>query len=493
MTDKITLEDYNIWQYLFTNKITTIEIPADLEVGEYDLFDVISYDESNNRFLIRLKVKPFVYSPTLDFYVYYTKFENNTLTTYASKLDTELFLDDYIYQFYYTQKSVPCYLLLATRNLYLVSSYPGGIYPYASTYYLFNGDDGSNRKFRLKTQYNSQKVNNKEDIEVVDAEHKYCSLKLVLTDRKLCNNRGYGVGLSNLTKSIYEPPLPVVKEPVYYGCNNNLIEKLELPVDFECFVNNRQYDNYYVPVDYDNDKLQVNVRSKSSYPYLPLNRNVFIPIEYKIANSIRELSGYEYVKVARDFAGGFSILFDNDLTNVIDLDEHTLTDGFIRNDKETSFINGEINYVRIVNEGVLSLKNVELNSEVNPIINNGTLTIEECLINKLNIINNGVLNIINSNLDLLQTNRDLPFIHNTGEYNVINNNINFNSNFNNNSIIFIRTNELKEELLQNNDWDYNVTYTEDETNYNILGNGFIYSNLDDDSLILKNLEVSEDV
>ena len=119
------MEDYNTWNYLFDNKITVIEIPADLEVKDYGLFEVVS--QSDDMFTIWLKVKPYVSTvDMINYYLYYTKYENNNLTTYRSQL-LDLIFGDYCFE--YRKKNVPCYLLLDSKGLGMMGQYPGGIYP----------------------------------------------------------------------------------------------------------------------------------------------------------------------------------------------------------------------------------------------------------------------------------------------------------------------------------------------------------------------------
>ena len=487
MSEKVTLEDWNTWHYLFDNKITVIEIPADLEVKDYGLFEVVS-KTSNDMFTISLKVKPYTNTSPVDireWYLYYTKYENNNLTTYRSKL-LNLTYGDYCFE--YKKKNVPCYLLLDGKGLGLIGQYPSAVYPYASKYYLFNGDDGADRKFRLITQYQSQKINNKEFIEVVDDEHKYCSLKLAIEDRELVNQIGNGIVLFGLTKSLYEPPLITIKEPLYLGCNNDLSSKFNSPIDFEVYINNKQYNNYNLPVDYERDYLLVNVKSKSEYPYLPLNKKYQVPVEYKFAENKSELNQHEYIKLKDDMTS-FDLTFEG-FDNTIDLNKHVMLKGVVTNNKKTTFKDGTIQSCIIVNNDDFTFEDITFNGNSNKIVNNGTLTINECLVNYLNIINNGELNIINSELDLSATTLDLPFIHNIGKYFIENNKVNVTGAFTDNNIIFIRGLIDANILLNSNTWDYDVEYTEDETTYNITGNGFVYSNIDDDTIILRNLEVS---
>lgn len=482
MADKITLEDYNTWQYLFNNINKMLNIPKTIKAGDdAGVYKVLS--------------KPSYYNVQVNI-DYFTRDGGNS-TGLISKENghiTVLGISNVSSHIFVLQSvdfgDEGIYIPL-NNDLRLTSESDGFLYPIFpkyNKYYLFNEDNGDKRKYYLNTLYDTLKINNKEDMQIDDEGNKYCKLSTVINDNKLTNQQNHGYYLSDWKISLYEPPLITIEEPLYIGCNNNLSSKFNSPITFETFVNNKKYTTYPVPVSFKNDYLLVNVKSKSEYPYLPLNKKFQVPVEYKFAENNSDLTKYEYIKLKKDMVT-FDLTFEG-FDNTIDLNKHILLNGVVTNNKKTTFKAGTIQSCIIVNNDNFTFEDITFNGNANKIVNNGTLTINKCLINKLNIINNGELNIINSELDLSATRQDLPFIHNISEYNIENNNINVTGAFKDNNIIFIRGLNDANTLLNNNTWSYDVEYTEEETIYNITGNGFIYSNIDEDTIILKNLEVS---
>lgn len=475
----MTLEDWNTWQYLFKNKIFLVEIDTSTP-NNTDLYQVSNYSQQNR--IVRLK-----FTPKYGIYVYYKYKQNGTLTTVATTSHTTLYIPVNVEKIYLC--------IMQDKNTYGEWSF----IPENLSYLLFREDSLENKVFKLKKNcgespnlysldslgniINTYPIQNEDGVD-------YVPLKVIESDYITSNTLTpfyYGFKLDK--KYIYEPPLITIDEPFYYGCNNNVTDKFDSPVDFEAYINNKQYDVYNIPLDYEKDYLLVNVKSKSEYPYLPLDKQYQVPIEYKIAETIDELTLFDYVKLGGDLSG-FELIFAGN-QNVVDLDNHTLLNGIITNNKETTFKNGQLQSVTIINNDDLSLTNIDFKGAFNKIVNNGELTIDECLVNRLNIINNGTITINNSNLDLTATSIDLPFLHNTGDYHIINNDVKVTGAFNDNNIIFIRG-MTTDDFKMNNDWEYDVEYTEDETTYHITGDGFTYSNIDEDTLILSGL-VIEDV
>lgn len=476
---KTTLEDWNTWDFLFNNLIPTIIISGDEIVeGDYGSYGItiISSGYSYKNLEVELKAD---YDLFNDKYVYvYILDPNGEIWDYECEVN-----DDKIY---FALEETDILIIPLKSDLIITGIHGyGAILPYYAKYYIFTGDDGRNRLFRLNTiAKDGTSINN--GIDTVQSSNgvKYCNLSTVLPMRELFYENA-GLDLSNAFVDIYRPPLWKIIEPFYIGCTNNISDKLTSDVDLTTYISNKQETKYYIPLDYNKDYLNIRLNSKSQTPYLPMNVTTQIPVITKEITNVSDLGKYEYSKLANDFINQMGVTFESQIKSRLDLNDYSIQGMDFNVENELILENGWIMQAKIINNGVLTVQNAVLSQGT--IINNGTLTLSASNLYYINIVNNGKLIIKDCDeIFIADMNKDMPFIHNTGTYTIINNNIECRGEFDDNSLIFIRSENVKN-ILENNNFTYHITFD----NYRIDGNGFIYSNIDDDTLILKNLTSEE--
>lgn len=484
MSNHITLEDVNTWNYLFENQYYVLEIPGDFALGdETELYKVTH--TAGSSFGITLKVDPYkVWNESLNdyqaflyyigedaFHVMRNRYQNGEILILAP-------------QGYTT------YLFLENSNFEIIDTYPSGVLPKYFKYYLFNGDTGENRRYLLNTEMGTGVlVNETEYIQKIDGI-KSVSLEMVVSDEKLSimvNGQELGISFSDWKIPLYEPPLVEIIDNFYIGCNNKISDVISSPVTTEYLINNKSEEYIVIPEDTTKESQLVNVVTTSEYPYLPLDSYFEVPIDYYVVDDASDFELKEYT-VFEVQLRGITQEFNN-IKHTIDMQENRFRECELTVNYETIIKNAELLDNTIINNSELTITNSVFAN--NKIINNGTLIIENCTGNKFNIINNGELIIKDSTFNLQETSYDLPFIHNTGTVTIQNNIITNTSYFENSSIIFIRGLDNVNDLIKDNTFNYDgCLYTEDGVSYRIYGNGFIYSNIDDDSVILKDLVIS---
>lgn len=483
MANHITLEDVNTLDYLFGNEYSVLKLPADIAYGdETDLYNV-NYQQ-DNKLGITLKINPYtVFDEGTNkyiAYIYYTENHNFHITR-INYQNQEILV--------YTPVGHDVYLFLENTNFEVINNYPTGVLPKYFKYYFFNDDTGENRRYLLNTRMSSTTyVNNKEYIQW-DDEIATVSLKMVVEEEKLSievNGSEMGISFSDWKIPLYEPPLVEITGEFYIGCNNKISDVISSPVTSEYFINNKSEEYILISEDTTKEAQLVNVVTTSEYPYLPLDSYFEVPIDYYIVSDPNDFELKEYTVFDVQLRGITQEL--NDIKHTIDMRENRFRECNLTINFETIIKNAELMDNTIINNAELTIIDGEFKD--NKIINNGTLVIDGCSGNKFNIINNGELIIKNSNFDLDETTYDLPFIHNTGSVLIQNNTITNGGVYENSSIIFIRGLDNVNDLIKDNTFTYDTCiYSEDSTVYTINGNGFIYSNIDDDSIILKDLEV----
>lgn len=485
MVKHVTLEDINTWDYLFGNSYQVLELPADIAYGdETDLYEVTH--QSGGSLGITLKVDPYkIFNENINDYMYFLYYlDSDTFHIQRNRYQSgEIAV--------LTPNNKTNYLFLDNNNFEVINGYPSGVLPKYFKYYFFDDDTGENRRYLLNTHMGTGVlVNNTEYIQKINGI-KSLSLDMVVTDEKLSidvSGTEIGVSFSDWKIPLYEPPLVEVTGEFYIGCNNKISDVFSSPVDSEYYINNKEEEYILIPEDTEKDNQLVNVVTTSEYPYLPLNTYFEVPIEYYIIDDPVDFELKEYSVFNTDLTYLAEEL--NEIKHTLDMNNHLLIECELAINFETIIKNATFLDNTIINNAELTIINGDFAEA--KIINNGTLIIDNCNGNKFNIINNGELIIKNSNFDLEETGYDLPFIHNQGTVLIQNNTIsNQNSGYENSSIIFIRGLDNVNDLIKDNTFNYEAcTYIEDETTYTINGNGFIYSNIDDDSVILRDLEVS---
>ena len=484
LTNHITLEDINTWNYLFGNNYQVLKLPANIAYGdETDLYEVTH--QSGSSLGITLKIDPYkIYDENIsDYRAFLYYLENDTFHIMKNRYQNSQILiltpngtSDY-------------YLFLDNNNFEIINGYPSGVLPKYFKYYFFDGDTGENRRYLLKTHMGTGVLVNETEYIQKDGDIKTVSLEMVVSDEKLSIDVGgteIGVQFSDWKIPLYEPPLVEITDEFYIGCNNTISDVFSSPVDAEFYINNKSEENILIPEDTTKDSQLVNVVTTSEYPYLPLDTFFEVPINYYIVDDPNDFELKEYTVFNTQLRGITQEL--NDIKHTIDMNENRFRQSNLTINFETIIKNAVLMDNTIINNAELTITNGEFAD--NKIINNGTLIIDGCTGNKFNIINNGELIIKNSNFDLDETYNDLPFIHNTGSVLIQNNTIENGGVYENSSIIFIRGLDNVNDLIKDNTFNYdNCIYSEDGTVYTISGNGFIYSNIDDDSIILKELEV----
>lgn len=483
MANHITLEDINTWNYLFGNNYQVIKIPGDFSLGEETEFYKVTHTAGSS-FGITLKVDPYkVWNESLnDYQAFLYYLDDNTFHIMRNRYQNGNIL-------ILAPTGYPTYLFLDNSNFEPINGYPSGVLPKYFKYYFFDSDTGENRRYLLDTHMGTGVLVNGTEYIQKNGDIKTVSLEMVVSDEKLSIDAGgteIGISFSDWKIPLYEPPLVEITGEFYIGCNNKISDVISSPVTAEYFINNKSEEYILIPEDTTKDTQLVNVVTTSEYPYLPLDSYFEVPINYYIVDDPNDFELKEYTVFDIALRGITQEL--NDIKHSIDMNENRLRECNLTVNFETIIKNAVLWENTIVNNAELTITNGEFAD--NKIINNGTLIIDDCSGNKFNIINNGELVIKNSNFDLDETTDDLPFIHNTGSVLIQNNTIANGGVYENSSIIFIRGLDNVNDLIKDNTFNYdNCIYSEDGTTYTISGNGFIYSNIDDDSIILKELEV----
>ena len=467
---KTTFEDWVSWNYLFSGLYSPFIIDSDQDVGDYGGYKILS---KSNSIITVLSYCDLDIKDTHTIYVFR---KGETVERIATSVTDNIFnLPYYENNIYY----VPLFSDLETEKYGA-----GAVLPYYAKYYLFSDDDGDNRLYPLNTLLpDGEMINHNHDTVISQDNRKYCNLSTIVEDEYLSYTDA-GVDLSNSFIESYSPPLWNIVEPFYIGCKNTIEDKITSDVELTTYINNKTETEYYIPLDYNKDYLNVRLTSKSQFPYLPMDITTQIPIITKEINNVNDLGKYEYSKLVTDFDGHGNITFESAINSRLNLNSHRLKKIDFTVENELNIENGQIMEAKFVNDGVSLLQNVSFTDLT--IINNGVLTVSESFVFHTNIINNGELIIKDSYVTLTDEDKDMPFIHNTGTYSLLNNDILSAGEFDNNSVIFIRSGNV-DNILANNHFVYDITFD----NYHISGNGFIYSNIDDDTIILKNLTSEE--
>lgn len=485
MTNHITLEDINTWDYLFGNGYSVLEIPGDFSLGdETDLYKVTH--TAGSSFGITLKVDPYkVWNETLnDYQAFLYYIGNDAVHIMRNRYQNGEIL-------ILAPQGYTTYLFLDNNNFEIVDTYPSGVLPKYFKYYFFDGDTGENRRYLLNTPMGTGVLVNETEYIHKDGETKYLSLDMVVQDEKLSidvNGQELGISFSDWKIPLYEPPLVEITGEFYIGCNNKISDVVSSPVtSTEYFINNKSEEYILIPEDTTKESQLVNVVTTSEYPYLPLDTYFEVPIEYYTVTDPNDFELKEYTVFDVQLRGITQEL--NDIKHTVDMQDNRFRECNITVNYETIIKNAVLMDNTIINNSTLTIKDGEFAD--NKIINNGTLIIDNCNGNKFNIINNGELIIKDCNFNLEETSYDLPFIHNVGRVLLKNNVITNTHYYENSSIIFIRGLENVNDLIKDNTFNYDdCIYLEESTSCRINGNGFIYSNIDDDSIILKELVIS---
>ena len=297
----------------------------------------------------------------------------------------------------------------------------------------------------------------------------------------------------------YSMPHINVLSDLYRGNSNKVEDVLSLPsdVEFTVYFENRPVDEIILPRDY-KDSCTLRVVTRSHYPFVDSDVEITIPVVTKHLTSLEDLNGFDYGYV--DELSNVTGVISNDIYILLS-DDAVVTGCNLTFDADVT-LNGDLTVSDsfITNNSILSFDNVLFNTDESGmdylIVNNGTLSIMNSSISSTLpfILDKGVLELVNSSINCL--NSSVPFIYsnNTG-YNIKGNTVSYSDTveYMEFGTCFIRTTTADNinRLITDNTFQYdNVKVTIDEVDYVLNGNGVCYSLIDDDTVYMKDLEVN---
>ena len=295
----------------------------------------------------------------------------------------------------------------------------------------------------------------------------------------------------------YSMPHIIVSSNLYRGNSNKVEDIISLPdnVEYTVYFENRPVTEINLPRDYD-DTCTVRVVTQSYYPYVNSDVEISIPVETKHLTSLEHLNSYDYGYI--DFLTDVHGVITNDIYIVLE-DNAVFTDCDLTFDADVT-LNGDLTVTNsfIVNNSILSFVNVEFisNDESKDylIVNNGSLEIRDSVISSTIpfILDKGELILNENTINCLSP--SVPFIYsNNTDYTITGNRVSYSESLEyvDFGVCFIRGNVDISKLIKDNTFNYNnIKVTIDETDYYLTGNGVCYTLIDDDTIYVKDLEVS---
>lgn len=500
MTDKITLEDWNTWVKLCDNiRMWVINVPES-NVSN-DLYSFTIYDNTID-FSIYFTHSGCIYGITSDnqFIQVYGGNNRDYIIFKSDGIPIKLVVFPTVYQktvntadwrpisrnktYLFNEEVYKYYIEKIRESIYLpndIEGFKSNLSPFI-TFPILNDDKGDYIELT-------------EDITLLFGSH-------------LSVSRSFSIDID--INKIYEPPIISVTNPVYIGNSNPLSNVLSLPdgVDYTVYYHGKSVDTVSIPSNaVDGSSIRLKIVTKSSYPYIPSEQYVNVPVTYKYYETMEDFENFNYIIINSDIT--WSSTFDRNFTkdgvllstNNSSISKKSSTKYgklVIHPNVEFTFKDLTMNGVIILNKGTLILDNCYLHHWVTSkakIINEGKLIIKNSILRQTNIINNGTLILENSSCNLISaaSSPDLPFIHNTGSIQTKDNNFKvLDDGYNGFNIVIIRSNDLNvNQLLENNSFEYDAVLSLNETSYTVKGQGLTYAYLDDDTIRFKDLEVSE--
>jgi hypothetical protein len=308
--------------------------------------------------------------------------------------------------------------------------------------------------------------------------------------------------------TVHEVPEITVTDDLYRGNSNPIDEFISLPetVEFTVYFENRPVESVDLPRDY-GDTCRLRVVTKSYYPYVDIDVFIDVPVVTKHLTTLEDLNKYSYGYIA-----GLREI-DGEINNNIYIKCRTSGGGNTSLVDECNFvINGDVTFdggilfyaSKITNNGRLEFKNAGIFRAYGGggndycIVNHFELYMKD--ITRLDIDQPFVLNsnyfAMENNIVSITNLQSVPAIYNTGEMVILNNSFTFNKHgleYDNFAVCLFRSDKIDvDKLLIDNGIIYdNITATIEETTYNITGTGICYAKIDDDTIYIKNLEVTE--
>lgn len=298
--------------------------------------------------------------------------------------------------------------------------------------------------------------------------------------------------IDNEEPIIHSAPMVTANHNLYRGNTNDITNLITLPdEDMEYTVSYQGKplnDTLYIPEDYDDDEIRLRITTKSYEPYIGLDIHINVPVTTKEITSLNDLNTYSYgeVTVLSDLTGS--------IVNDIHLVGGTIEDCNLTFTGNVILENMEITGTQITNNQTLTVKDCNLTPTNDKFLfdNNGTLTVENCESEEAQnlILNKSTLNLTNNNLGFDST-RNYPCIHSETYPNITGNTFTYDTSTEGYGICIIRTNNINtSHFLSTNHTAYDCTYTNNETTYNVNGEGIAYCLIDDDIIKFIQLEVN---
>lgn len=319
---------------------------------------------------------------------------------------------------------------------------------------------------------------------------------------KYCTDEDYGV-----TVPMYDVP-EITFGTLYRGNINKVEDVVSLPenIEYTVYFENKPVSEIDLPRDYE-DNCRLRVVTKSYYPYVNTDVFIEVPVETKHLTTLADLNTYSYGYIDT------LVEINGEITNDIYIE----CKGLVQPHGHASLtdcnlsINGSVTFdgniacedSKIINDGRLEFKNADSlivdggGSNDYFIVNHFELYMRD--INRLDVPQPFVLNsnyfAMENNIVSILNLQSAPVIYNTGEMVILNNSFTFNNNrkYNNFAVCLFRADNVDvDKLLIDNSIIYdNITANIEETEYNINGTGVCYAKIDDDTIYIKDLEVTE--
>ena len=449
----ITLEDINTWIELFD-----FDIPIELDLSESGNFELYTWD--NNDLL----------TPKFNFDNYFF-----TLS------DTEITInDDGSLSLASHDRSKPLYLF---PTLVQTSEDEAEVFyfnPLSNINRLvFSNDDLVNRKCYINYLGNVQRPING-NTPYRDENGWYVPLSIVFDSDIHCDVADTKVFTPNISY-VYAPPLVTIVDDLFIGNNNKLSDKINCPVDYKIYYNNKEITEFNVPADTSKNEYMFQIVTKSKYPYIPYEKYITIPCTSKYFHNVEDLQNYSYLLMDMDLVYDPTVKVEVNSESSVNGEGHKISTPYFSINEGMVFegiifdcavfeINAEVEFKNctFINTQSIDYK----------FINNGKLSFNECTFNDNGyIVNNDYLSIVSSTFNIENKIFDLPLIHDIGTINITGNTFTYNDNYTGNNIILIRSNDLNtSNLLNYNTFDYDCTVTIDDTDYTVIGNPASISN-----------------
>lgn len=267
-------------------------------------------------------------------------------------------------------------------------------------------------------------------------------------------------------------------------------------IEYDIYYQGKRVDEIELPRDAP-DYVQVRVVTKSYEPYVGVDVLVNIFVMTPIITNINDLNTYKY-----GCPSPFPYNIEGEVNNDI-LIEGDITRNMLQNWNIT--INGEVTFKNIIQirdssfiiNNELTVNDIEVNliGDYFTFINNGRLTLNNIEIANGSqgvILNNNHLEVYDSNF-VMDSDANQPVIHSTTDDIILKGNIFNCTNATGYGVCIIRANDYNtDQFLLDNTTDYDCTYTNDDTEYTVTGNGIAYCRIDEDTIYFKQLEVTSE-